>query len=211
MARMKKATAGGGWSKLAALLPGWVVGRRGDARAPDSASHARPASERPELRALSDAFARRGYQPSHGDGGGADLVLRKGGITFLVHCGQWQSLKVGSPVLRELDRLMLARGAGGGFVVTLGRYTTEAVEFAAERNIKLIDGARLAELLKLAPSAPMAAPDHAGAKAPALPHCPLCGAAMKLRLGAGRGAHAGAKFWACATYPACSGSRSLQI
>lgn len=43
-----------------------------------------------------------------------------------------------------------AYGAAGGFVVTSSRFTDEAKAFASDRNVELVDGSRLFEMIKQA-------------------------------------------------------------
>ena len=43
-------------------------------------------------------------------------------------------------VVRELYGVMAAKGAAGGFVVTTGSFTEEAVSFAIGRKVTLVDG-----------------------------------------------------------------------
>jgi restriction system protein len=103
---------------------------------------------------VGEAFRRQGFrvQDTGGPGadGGVDLVLRKGTETFLVQCKQWKALKVGVDVVRQLYGVMAARGAAGGFVVTSGTYTADAITFAQGRNLTLVDGTRLHALLRQA-------------------------------------------------------------
>ncbi|MGE3348074.1 MAG: restriction endonuclease [Ramlibacter sp.] len=163
---------------------------------------------------VGEAFSRQGYRVSelggNGADGGVDLVLTKGGETFLVQCKQWKAFKVGVDVVRELYGVMAARGATGGYVITSGRFTADAQAFASGRNVKLFDGPRLLALIKdvkaehEAETAP--APLSMRPQAAASPACPSCGAAMVLRT-AKKGANAGKQFWGCSTYPACRGTR----
>jgi restriction system protein len=57
---------------------------------------------------------------------------------FYVQCKQWRAYKVGVEVVRELYGVMAAHGAAGGFVMTSGRFTDAANEFAQGRNMKLV-------------------------------------------------------------------------
>ena len=57
-------------------------------------------------------------------------------------------------IVRELYGVMDASGAAGGFVVTSGRFAKEATAFASGRNVKLLDGPRLHEMIKLAQFGP---------------------------------------------------------
>lgn len=156
---------------------------------------------------VGEAFRRKGFAVAETGGGGADggvdLVLTKDGEKFLVQCKQWRAFKVGVNVVRELYGVMAARGASGGYVATSGQFTQDAKDFAAGRNITLMDGAALRALIGGVKPAPTAA--NVGDTTPA---CPSCGSAM-VRLVAKRGANAGNAFWGCAQYPACKGVREL--
>jgi len=96
---------------------------------------------------VGEGFRLQGYTVGEtgggGPDGGVDLVLRKDGEKFLVQCKQWRAFKVGVQPVRELYGLMAARGAAGGFMVTSGRFTQEAVGFASGRNVTLVEGPKL--------------------------------------------------------------------
>jgi restriction system protein len=171
---------------------------------------------------VGESFRLKGYQVSEtgggGPDGGVDLVLSKDGEKFLVQCKQWKAFKVGVSVVRELYGVMAASRAAGGFVITSGRFTDEARAFADGRNVRLVDGPKLFQMIKQAKAAPgpfrgTHTAGQALAKPPALTSsdlgqmCPLCASAMAIRV-AKRGANAGASFWGCTRYPACKGTRS---
>jgi restriction system protein len=96
---------------------------------------------------VGEALRRRGFSVretgKNGPDGGIDLIARKDGETYVVQCKQWRSMQVGLPVVRELYGAMAAEGAVGGFVVTSGTFTKPAREFAAGRNVQLVDGKML--------------------------------------------------------------------
>lgn len=176
---------------------------------------------------VGESYRQQGYQVAElggaGPDGGVDLVLTKGNEKFFVQCKQWKAYKVGVTTVRELYGVMAAKGAAGGFVVTSGRFTADAVEFANGRNIELVDGPRLFAMIQrarrtgasLTPS--IAADSPAQAQQPeataiamtqtSSPDCPRCGASMQLRT-ARQGANAGSNFWGCTTYPKCRGTRA---
>jgi restriction system protein len=176
---------------------------------------------------VGESYRQQGYQVAElggaGPDGGVDLLLTKGNEKFFVQCKQWKAYKVGVSTVRELYGVMAAKGATGGFVVTAGRFTTDAVEFAQGRNIELVDGPRLFVMIQrarrtgasLSPS--IAADSHAQAQHPeasavataqtASPECPRCGASMQLRT-ARQGTNAGSRFWGCSSYPTCRGTRA---
>lgn len=102
-----------------------------------------------DIRALlRETFQAQGYQPAVTSGKDArgDLVLRRGHETFLVWTKAWRERRVGVEVVEQLCRAMNASGAGGGFVVTTGRFGRDATTFAAGHNVRLIDGAALRDL-----------------------------------------------------------------
>lgn len=98
---------------------------------------------------VAEGFRLRGYaaEPAAEPQAGADLVLRKGSDTFLLLLKHWKELRVGPDILRELRRLIAGCGAAGGFVVTCGSFTPDAVAFAREHNVQLLDATALAELI----------------------------------------------------------------
>ncbi len=163
---------------------------------------------------VGEAFRRQGYAVHENGGGGADggvdLVLSRGGEKFLVQCKQWRAYKVGVDVVRELYGVMAARGAAGGFVVSSGRFTKEAIQFASGRNLRLIDGPQLHALIQQtrAPLPPAPAPVATPQAAAHEPACPNCMQPMARRV-ARQGVNAGKAFWGCTGYPACRGTRAI--
>ncbi len=183
---------------------------------------------------VGEAFRLQGYEVTElggaGPDGGVDLVLRKDREKFLVQCKQWKAFKVGVQVVRELYGVMAAQGAAGGFVVTSGTFTQEAVAFASGRNVRLVDGPKLFGLIQQARAARGGQSGQAGravrtgraqvpvqsrpvtpfaGKAFAVPLamvCPSCSSAMVRRV-AKRGDNVGNAFWGCTNYPECRGTR----
>ncbi|HMI73773.1 MAG TPA: restriction endonuclease [Steroidobacteraceae bacterium] len=146
-------------------------------------------------RLVGEAFRRQGFTVTgfggNGPDGGVDLGLSKNGQRFLVQCKHWRKRQVGVTVVRELNGVIAAQRAHGGFVVTGGHFTREAREFADSCAIKLIDGPALDELMgdnPLVHSAPL---------------CPRCGTSMVERK-AKQGRFAGQVFWGCQHYPKCT-------
>jgi len=158
---------------------------------------------------VSEAFRQKGYKVLElggaGPDGGVDLVLTKGTEKFLVQCKQWKAFKVSVNVVRELYGVMASKGAAGGFVVTSGKFTADAQEFARGRNITLVDGERLHAMLQAARAGRKAGAGPAAAQAAtpqAAPACPVCGSAMVKRV-AKSGSNAGNAFYGCSMFPKC--------
>ncbi len=187
---------------------------------------------------LCQMFEQQGYHLSETGNrpGVVDLVLRKNRLTYLVHAKSWKSRKLGMNEVRELYAAMVTRGAGGGIVVSAGRFGRSAMQFARETQILLVDGAMLQQWqARLAPASTRPVADDAGPgggdtepsarptpmdtqllsefspttsiqETPQVPACPLCDAPMRERT-ARKGRHAGRKFWGCTKHPACKGVR----
>lgn len=168
---------------------------------------------------VGEAFRLQGYRVTEtgggGPDGGIDLAMISGGEKFLVQCKQWKAFKVGVDVVRELYGVMAAKGATGGFVVTSGRFTNEAKVFANGRNVQLVDGQKLFEMIKnakqsLADTAQysITEPQTIQPKTPIETACPQCGAGMIKRT-ARKGGNVGVEFWGCSKFPACRGVRQM--
>ena len=153
---------------------------------------------------VAEAYRRRGYRvvenTTTGADGGIDLRLERNGSHLLVQCKQWRSAKVGVNIVREMYGVMMHEKADGAAIVTSGIFTQDAMDFAADKPIDLIEGHRLSEMI-----------DRIGAeREPLVPSmdipqartCPRCGSTLVLRE-AKRGRHAGRKFWGCSGYPRC--------
>ena len=157
---------------------------------------------------VGEGFRQRGFQVTERGGagadGGVDLTLNRGNEKSLVQCKQWRAQQVGVSIVRELYGVMAAEGAEGGYVVTSGKFTNDAVEFSKGRNIELIDGAQLRGLLregpKPAPQSTVKPITPRASQAP--PTCPSCQCSMVERI-AKRGTNAGQSFWGCRLYPKC--------
>jgi restriction system protein len=134
-------------------------------------------------------------------GGGADISARaSGSASLLVHCKPWSPHRVGIKPARELRAAMAAAGAAEGALVSPGRFTQDAVSFAANEHIRLIDGADLlAKLAALAPERALALLKLATQGDFLTPTCPCCSIKMTAR----RSTAGGRKYWGCPNYPQC--------
>jgi restriction system protein len=124
-----------------------------------------------------EAFRRRGFQiterGSSADDGSRNLQLTRGRQRFLAHCKSWRSATVDIGAVRELYSMVIVSKADGGFVITTGAFTQEARTFAAGRQLQLIDGQTLRELLRDAEGQPTIMPTIIPTgivDAPTLPH-----------------------------------------
>lgn len=166
---------------------------------------------------VGEYFRRKGYAVKETGGGGADggidLEMSLNGQKYLVQCKQWKAFKVGVKVVREFFGVMVANGAKGGFVVTSGVFTEEAATFAEDKNITLINGDKLVQIINSAQAAQLLEKVNVSQpiledtpwlnkKTNASPSCPKCNSAM-VRRTAKQGANTGKEFWGCSQYPKC--------
>lgn len=171
-------------------------------------------------RLVGEVFRRQGYhveeQGGAGPDGGIDLVLHKAGRKSIVQCKRWRSVQVGVSPVRELYGVMTAEKADSCIFVSSGTYTEDARDFANGKPIQLIEGDRLASLIREVQSNPQ--PCAAAVKSKSIepqsatqtrsaasePSCPKCGSRMIQRT-AKTGPNAGNQFWGCSQYPQCRG------
>jgi restriction system protein len=130
----------------------------------------------------------------NGPDGGVDLVLHKGGKRYLAQCKHWKAWEVGVGVVRELNGVVAAQRAHGGYVITGGRFSRDAITFADSCGIILIDGPKLVKLLKPSPAEALKN----------VASCPECGSPMAQKV-AGQGQFKGQPFWSCTQFPKCRG------
>lgn len=156
---------------------------------------------------VGEAFRQKGFSVLHGgdDGpdGGVDVRLIKDGKRYLVQCKHWKTKRVGVTVIRELYGVMVSSGVAGGYVVTSGGFTDEAVGFSGGKPITLVNGEGLANML----DRPYEASFNC-VNAKELPqtvvYCPKCNSPMVKRI-AKRGPYVGNNFLGCSRYPRCRG------
>ncbi|MDO9313943.1 MAG: restriction endonuclease [Burkholderiaceae bacterium] len=127
-------------------------------RRPASASKRGPASlsqmrTSEFVRLVGLAFEARGYNVVESGVKGAraegavDIELRKDREAHLVHCKHWRSRKIDVDAVREFHALMTERRAAGGFIVTTGRFSREAMHYVRGISLSLIDGSLLGPML----------------------------------------------------------------
>ncbi len=152
-------------------------------------------------------FQQAGFETTsqtHGADEGVDVWLysrhQPGQPVSLVQCKHWQGKKVGVDKIRELRGVMAARQVKRGQFATTSTFTPDAMAFAGQNSINLLD---IDGLLKLI--AQRTHEQQAELLAVALageywrPTCVNCGDKMTERLPRS----GGQPFWGCSNYPRC--------
>lgn len=135
--------------------------------------------------------------------GAADICLYSAGAeqpSALVHTRTWDPYPIGIKPLRELRAAMTSANVAEGIMVTSGRFTPEAIGFAAKENIDLVDGASLLAKLGALPAEKGLALLKFVTKGDFLtPTCPRC----FIKMTASKSTGHGRMFWGCRNYPSC--------
>lgn len=141
---------------------------------------------------------------------GVDVVVQaSNGEKWVVQAKRWRG-SVGEPIVRDFHGVMQHEKADKGAIITTGRFTAQARDWAQGKPITLLEGDEFLQYLKRArgtakPSTTQTTiPQVPATNAVAAPVCPRCGSAMVLRT-ARQGPNTGEQFWGCSTYPKCRG------
>lgn len=143
--------------------------------------------------------------------GGIDLIVRKDGITSFVQCKNYRTSKVSLSMIRDFYGAMNANlNFEAGYFITTGIFTLDAKQFAEDKPIELIDGAKLMDYVNITSqkTAPQRTVVTKQAAPVDIPVCPKCGSSM-LKRTAKKGNMAGSQFWGCSAYPKCNGTKSI--
>jgi restriction system protein len=120
--------------------------------------------------------------------------------SMIVHCKPWNAYRVGIDPVRGLRGVMASENVGEGVLVTSGKFTQEARDFAGKEKISLIDGAELlGNITALLPEKTLALLKVATQGDFLTPTCPSCAIKMISR----KSTKHGRKFWGCRNYPRC--------
>jgi restriction system protein len=102
------------------------------------------------LAALVDGLRRQGYTVTPYAGRGADFEADKSGRVTLIACKRWKAARHGVEPLRDLQAAAASRGAQDCMYIALGDVSDTARRFAETSKIDIVQGVRLAQLVKIA-------------------------------------------------------------
>jgi len=146
--------------------------------------------------------------------GGVDLGLRTEGKATVVQCNHWREAQVSVQPVREIFVVMHAAGADAVVFVYSCAYTSNAVEFARDQPIRLIDGEELAGMVPAIQEERLVESRDAKGIAPSRSPPKLaqsrraCANSMVQRI-AKTGHRAGQPFWGCSRYPTFKGKSAM--
>lgn len=135
-----------------------------------------------------------------GADGGIDLLLYGTNAeqpTAIVQCKKWSNV-VGVKLLREFLGVMSHQGVAKGYYFTTDKFNQEAIKFAKEHNIELVDGKTLVvKLQRLSPESQYRVYKNITLGDYTTPTCVRCGSKMVLRKAEEK------EFWGCKNFPKC--------
>jgi len=160
---------------------------------------------------VGEYFRRKGYEVSGNDtsgaDGGIDIKLMKDGLLTIVQCKQFRAQRVGVKIVREMLGLKTAHYAHSVVIVTTCDFTRDAISFAKQNNITLIDGETLSVMIKEVQDNVVPTTEKDSKTTPQVEYlanniCPKCGSELVQRK-ARQGTHAGNSFLGCSSFPKC--------
>ena len=121
--------------------------------------------------------------------------------SIVVQCQPWNAYRVGIKPVHGLLAGMAAANSAEGVLVTPGKFTQEARDFARkQKTISLIDGTDLlAKIAALVPEQSLSLLRFATQGDFLTPTCPTCAIKMIPR----QSTTHGRKYWGCRNYPSC--------
>jgi restriction system protein len=136
------------------------------------------------------------------DSGAAINLYAQGSesAAIIVRCSPWNAHRVGIKPVRGLRGVMSSGNVAEGVLLTPGKFTQEARDFAVREKISLIDGLELvAKIRALMPEQALALLKCATEGDFLTPTCPSCAIKMISRKSTAQGR----TYWGCRNYPAC--------
>ncbi len=99
---------------------------------------------------VADVFRSLGYKvkvTSGSNDGGKDIILYKDNEIKFVEVKRYTKNSIGRPFIQKLHSAIVDADAVGGYFVTLSNFNKNARQYAANKNIELIDGDSLINMM----------------------------------------------------------------
>lgn len=153
-------------------------------------------------------FSKLGYETRLNGGagdGGIDIEMKKEGRRYVVQCKKFITQKVNPHDVRDFYGAMVGQQVDGkGFFVTTNIFTLDAEDFAKDKPIELIDGYKLATLIKERGVDVPEAERSEKSMSVDFGKCPSCGGELVER----RSHQDNGSFIGCTNYPKCHFTKS---
>lgn len=94
---------------------------------------------------VTEAFRSRGYKV--GELAGGDLEVRRDGSCWPVQRKQWRGI-LGVGMVREFHNVLSRSSRSSAFMVTSGLFSDEAIAYARDTGVRLVDGRELFAMLQ---------------------------------------------------------------
>jgi restriction system protein len=134
---------------------------------------------------VGEAIRRQGYVVKERGGFrsdlGIDLIAEHDRTRVIVQCKHWRTMRVHEGPVKELYADVKSQGFAEGWLVTSGRFTSRAKSWARGKELRLIDGEALVELIAETPASMSTSPRRPLQMTAAqhMPECPNCGTLMR--------------------------------
>jgi restriction system protein len=130
-------------------------------------------------------------------------LFQNGQLVMIIQCKAWDAYRVGVKPVRELFGVMAADKVANGAFFTTGEFSSEAEEWARDKNLDLVNGREFLNRIKqLTAEQQSSLLAIATAGDYTTPTCPSCGVKMVTRT-ASKGPSEGREFYGCRNYPGC--------
>lgn len=141
---------------------------------------------------------------SIGADGGIDIKVhdKNGHLILIGQCKAWQK-PIGVSLIRELYGVMASERVKHGVFLTTSMFSPDAVEFAQNKTLMLIDGSEFVKLINnLDEDSKERISQIASEGDYTTPTCVNCNQKMVKRISK-KGSAVGREFWGCVNYPKC--------
>jgi restriction system protein len=141
---------------------------------------------------IANLFNRFGYKAEKVGGshdGGIDVIIKKDGETGYIQCKKFITREVPVGAVRDFYGAFIGHlSTAKGYFISTNKFTLEAIKFAEDKPIELIDHFKLIKYIKIADKENK---------------CPKCGGLLIERVGKF------GKFYGCSNYPKCDFTKKI--
>ena len=142
---------------------------------------------------ITNLFNRLGYKAEKVGGsydGGIDVIIKKGEEIGYIQCKKFITREVPVGAVRDFYGAFIGKLAtSNGYFISTNKFTLEAIKFAEDKPIELVDHFKLIKYIKMADKNNI---------------CPQCGSLLVEKNGKF------GKFYGCSNYPKCDFTKNIK-